>query len=193
MKFTKKELRDLAISILVLALAFSAFNIDMLLATIFVMIAVFASHEILGHKLVAQYFECDATYKMWPLGLGLGLVTALLGGFIFAAPGAVYISPVVRKKFAFTVARLSKKQFGLIAAAGPFVNIVIGFLLMLINNFVYAWDIFVLTAQVSFILALFNMIPFPPLDGQKVIRWDWRPWLLLLASGIAGYILLIYL
>jgi len=193
MKFSQREIRDLAISIFVLAFAFSGFDFSMMIPTLFVITVVFASHEILGHKLVAQHFECDAEYKMWPLGLGLGLITGLLGGFIFAAPGAVYISPVIRKGFAFNVGQLTKKQFGLIAAAGPFVNIVIGFALILISFFVMPWYIFTLTAQISFILALFNLIPFPPLDGQKIMGWDNRVWVALLASAIIGYSLLTYL
>lgn len=192
MKFTQREVRDLGISTLVIALVFSAFDITMILPMIFIVFAVFVSHEILGHKLMAQHFECDAEYRMWPLGLGLGLVTGLLGGFIFVAPGAVYISPVIRKKFAFTVARLNRKQYGIIAAAGPFVNIMIAFALIGINM-IYPWFVFSLTAKISFFLALFNLIPFPPLDGQKIMGWDRKVWLALLASSIIGYSLLIYL
>lgn len=193
MHFSKMEIGELAISIFVLAFAFSGFDFNLMIPTVFVMIAVFASHEILGHKLVAQHFECEAEYRMWPLGLGLGLLTGLLGGFIFAAPGAVYISPVIRKKFAFTVARLSKKEFGMIAAAGPFVNIIIGFSLVFVNVFLAPWYIFAMVARISFILALFNLMPFPPLDGQKIISWDNRVWIALLAVSIIGYMLLTYL
>ena len=193
MHFSSREIKELAISILVLSFAFSGFDFALMLPTIFVMVAVFASHEILGHKLVAQHFECESEYRMWPLGLGLGILTGLLGGFIFAAPGAVYISPIIRKKFAFNVARLSKKEFGLIAAAGPFVNIVVGFTLLLVSVFIAPWYIFVLTAKISFILALFNLMPFPPLDGQKILSWDNRVWIALLAASIIGYVLLTYL
>ncbi len=193
MKFSQREIKELTISIFVLAFAFSGFDFAMMIPTLFIIVLVFGSHEILGHKLVAQYFDCDAEYRMWPLGLGLGLITGLLGGILFAAPGAVYISPVIRKKFAFSVGRLTKKQFGLIAAAGPFVNIVIGFALVAIS-FLYTMPWYVIsTAQISFILALFNLIPFPPLDGQKITRWDTRVWVALLASGIIGYSLLTYL
>lgn len=192
MKFSQREIRDLTISTIVLALVFSAFDISLIIPTLFVMTAVFVSHEILGHKLAAQHFDCDAEYRMWPLGLGLGLITGLLGGIIFVAPGAVYISPVIRKKFAFTVGRLNRKQFGLIAAAGPLVNIIIAFVLIGINYF-YPWSIFVLTIKISFFLALFNLIPFPPLDGQKIMKWDVRVWIALLASAVIGYSLLIYL
>ena len=73
MHFSQREIGELAISIFVLAFAFSGFNFSLMIPTAFVMIAVFASHEILGHKLVAQHFGCESEYRMWPLGLGLGL------------------------------------------------------------------------------------------------------------------------
>lgn len=192
MKFTQREIRDLLISTVVIALVFSAFNISMIIPMLFIVFAVFVSHEILGHKFMAQHYECDAEYRMWPLGLGLGILTGLLGGFIFVAPGAVYISPVVRGSFAFNVSRLGRKEYGHIAAAGPFVNIAVGLGLIGLNFF-YPWSIFVLTSKISFFLALFNLIPFPPLDGQKIIGWDWRVWLSLLASAVIGYGLIIYL
>ncbi|MDD5416654.1 MAG: metalloprotease [Candidatus Aenigmarchaeota archaeon] len=189
MKFTYREVRDLAVSVTVLALVFSGFDISLLIPTLFIMTAVFLSHEILGHKMVAQHYECEAEYRMWPLGLLLGMVTALLGGFIFAAPGAVYISPVIRKNFTFNVSRLTQREYAFISAAGPIVNIIVAFGMIAINQF-YPWDIFMLTAKLSFFLALFNLIPFPPLDGEKIIRWNWKFWLVILISAIAGYVLI---
>jgi len=190
MKFTKREVRDLIISVVVLSLIFCSFDVSLFATTLFVMFAVFISHEILGHKLVAQHFECEAEYRMWPFGLLLGLVTSFLG-FVFVAPGAVYITPNVRKNFAFQVSKLGRREFGLIAFAGPFVNVIIGTALLIVN-YIHPWDMFALAAELSFFLAIFNMIPFPPLDGEKIIRWDRRLWLVLFASSLAGYLILIF-
>lgn len=183
--FTKNEIRDLIISVFVLALVFSRFDFSLILLTLFIVVIVFVSHEIIGHKFVAQHYGFDAEYKVWPLGLALGLITALIpGGFVIAAPGATYISPY-KKGFAFRVGTLSKKQYAIISLAGPVVNIAFA-LSMLALNFFYAFDVFSLTASISFFLAFFNLLPIPPLDGSKIISWNLPVWLVVTAVAFVG-------
>ena len=134
---------------------------------------------------MAQHYGFDAEYKVWPLGLALGLITALIpGGFVIAAPGATYISPY-KKNFAFRVGTLSKKQYAIISLAGPLVNIAFA-LSMLALNFFYAFDLFILTARISFFLAFFNLLPIPPLDGSKIISWNLPVWLVAAGISFAG-------
>lgn len=188
MKFSQIEIKELLISTVALALMFSRFNLDVLPITLFVVIFAFASHEVLGHKLFAQHYGFDAEFRMWPSGIILGLLMALMGGFVFAAPGAVMISPI-SKKFAFSVGKMNIQQYGLIAASGPMVNIAIG-LIMFGALFYYPFDILALTARISFFLALFNMIPFGPLDGEKVMKWSWKVWGLISGIALIGYLIL---
>jgi Zn-dependent protease len=185
--FSRKEIKDLFISVIVLSLAFSSFNLEALPVTIFIVLAVFISHE-MSHKFLAQHYGFSAEYRMWTFGLLLGLISAVLpGGIMFAAPGAVYITPY-RREFAFRVARLTKKQHGLINLAGPLTNIMIGIALVLIS-FYFPLELFILTARVSFFLALFNLIPIPPLDGSKVISWNSKLWALAFALSLIGLLI----
>jgi len=85
---------------------------------------------------------------------------------------------------------LTLRESGLVALMGPAVNMVAGLFFLLlagsINNVVAligAWG-----AYVNFFLAAFNMIPFPPLDGQKVLQWNPAVWAV--AIGFAGYMVL---
>jgi Zn-dependent protease len=125
----------------------------------------FVLHE-LSHKFVAQRYGYWAEFRMWPLGLVLALVTSL-GGLIFAAPGATYISG----------ANISQPENGRISLAGPLTNVAVAalFLPFLFSSGVYG-DLGGLGVRINLFLAAFNLIPFGPLDGAKVFRWNTGLW-----------------
>ena len=186
--FSSVELRDLAISVFVLALAFSFWNLALLPLTLFIIVIAFAAHEIIGHKLVAQHYGYFAEYRMWTYGLVVALVSSFFG-FIFAAPGAVYISPV-RKKFAFHVARITERENGIISLGGPAVNIALGFAMFASAFLLPAFsELFFTASRISFWLALFNLIPFPPLDGSKVFAWNKAIWIAAALLAVAGFVI----
>ena len=135
----------------------------------------FVGHE-MGHKLVAQKFGMWSEYRMYPMGLMLSLVCALVG-FLIAAPGAV----MIRGDY------ITNEQNGKISIAGPMVNIVlaaVGLLgVLLFNHTAMVVPMYLLLTMNS-VLALFNLLPFPPLDGSKIISWDLMIWICCIA--IAG-------
>lgn len=183
--FSRLEVRDLLISAAVLAFALG--GIAGFLPALAVVALVFLSHEVVGHKLVAQRYGCFAEYRMWPTGLLLALVTSLFG-FIFAAPGAVYISPVTKREFAFTVVHLTRREHGLIAVAGPAVNVGLG-IGLLAASLVWPVGLLVVAARFSAFLAIFNLMPVPPLDGSKVMAWSKAAWAASIAAAAALYII----
>lgn len=170
MEFEKTELVHLAISVLTITAAFyillTKLGSDIALSTVFLTVGIaFASHEF-THKAVAQKFGCVAVYRTWFSGLILALAFAVLTPFVFAAPGAVYI----KKKY------LSMRENGLISISGPLTNLALAF--------VFFW-IFLNTGfssigfwgfRINIFLAFFNMVPFPPLDGYKVVKWSPVVW-----------------
>lgn len=122
----------------------------------------FMLHEF-AHKVVAQRNGAWAEFRAYPMGLAMSIVFALLG-FILAAPGAVYIQ-----------GRISPKQNGLISIAGPLTNmglaVLFFWLYFLVGEGLLAFALF----QIGFInilLAAFNLLPIPPLDGYKVLKWS---------------------
>ena len=195
MRFTQREIKELIISTVVLAFAFSRIInigdfITNFLASLFILTVVFVPHELLGHKLIAQRFGCHAEYRMWKTGLIIAIIGSLFG-VVFAAPGAVMIFPGIRKEFAWTIHRITSKEMALIALAGPIVNIIFGFALigLLFASLPYAAIIYT-AARISFFLALFNLLPFGPLDGAKILNYSWKLWGIGMALAAGGYLVL---
>ena len=154
-------------------------NLVLVIGMAFVAVSLgFVFHE-LGHRLVARRFGYFAEYAMWPTGLMVALGLSLFG-FVFAAPGAVMIYP---KATVWGTISPSREKVGLIALAGPATNIGLA-VVFLTLNFVEPTLLFTLGARINTWLALFNLIPFGPLDGAKILRWDKRIWLISIA--VAG-------
>ena len=195
-RFTKKEIRDLIISFIVIALGFTILysngdysHIGIVFPVVMIGVGVgFIFHE-LGHKFVAMHYGYYAEYELWPTGLLIALVSSFFG-FIFAAPGAVVIYSQ----------GMEEKTNGLISIAGPLVNIALGLIFFLIlgslGDFVYTeagaivYLICVLGTRINFFLAAFNLLPIPPLDGSKVLSWSVPIWLVTFA--IAAILVLFF-
>ena len=195
-RFTKKEIRDLIISFIVIALGFTILysngdysHIGIVFPVVMIGVGVgFIFHE-LGHKFVAMNYGYYAEYELWPTGLLIALVSSFFG-FIFAAPGAVVIYSQ----------GMEEKTNGIISIAGPIVNIILGLIFFLIlgslGDFVYTeagaivYLICVLGTRINFFLAAFNLLPIPPLDGSKVMAWSIPIWLITFA--IAALLVLFF-
>lgn len=130
----------------------------------------FLAHE-LAHKFIAQRHHAWAEFRMSPFGLVFSVMTASFG-FLFAAPGATVVGGMN-----------DLREWGKTSLAGPMTNlafsaiflsgavataaaqlpaVVIGALLWL--TFFNGW------------FATFNLLPFGPLDGAKVLRWSRPTW-----------------
>jgi Zn-dependent protease len=178
--FTAREVRDIIISMLVIAVIFAYLingrnineNLILLIPSLLVAVGLgFVLHE-LAHKFVAVRYGFYAEFKMWLEGLIFALFTAFILGFVFVAPGAVYIHGEY----------ISKEQNGKISIAGPLVNIVLALLFLVLTPFVTKnptdimgfifGTIVVYGFIINSILAAFNLIPLGIFDGAKVLRWN---------------------
>lgn len=188
-KFSKTEILHLSVALLVLSAAFTIIyaranpsyfsqdavtNIAMwFLVSLALVAASFLSHE-MGHKFVAQKYGAWSEFRLFPIGLVVCLVFSFLG-FLFAAPGAVYIN-----------GNIDRRMNGHISLAGPVVNIAIGAVTLLVSFLTVGRisAIFMLMANLNGFLAVFNMLPIPPFDGYKVIRWSIPVYVVVMALGI---------
>lgn len=182
-RFSKGEVRDILISMVVIAgvfaYVFSGRNLQLALvllpATLVTVGLGFVLHEI-AHKLMAIRYGFWAEYRLWLEGLILALVTSYFG-FVFAAPGAVYIHGNY----------IDRDINGRISLAGPLTNIILAIIFLISSSvlpspFNY---VAVLGYTVNSFLALFNLIPIAVLDGAKVFRWNPLIWLIAAASAFA--------
>jgi Zn-dependent protease len=197
-KFSRIEIYHLLLAMGVLTLAFSfAFSGNSILfgfenvQTLFFAIPIaflgiltaFFVHE-LSHKFMAQKYGLWSEFRMYPRGLLLSLFFAVFTGFVFAAPGAVMFRGETRNF-----------EMGRIAAAGPLANIVIAVITYPLYRFVFFETSFVgkilgFICLINALLGTFNLLPFGPFDGMKVIRWNGIAWAALFIIAIIMMILI---
>lgn len=177
--FTSREIRDILISMLIIAVIFayllSRGNANTFVALIPALLLTvglgFVLHE-LAHKFVAVRYGFYAEFRMWLEGLIFALITAFLLGVVFIAPGAVYIHGQ----------HITTEQNGKISIAGPLVNIALAILFLSLTPFITLnptdiWgfefaNIVLYGFIINSILAAFNLLPISIFDGAKVIRWN---------------------
>lgn len=181
----QREIKELALSALVLALAFSiarrgevwglgSITVYSIAITLVTVSLGFLLHE-LGHRFLARHYGSYAEYRMWKQGLGLALLLSFFG-LVFAAPGAVMIHS--RADLWGRRHELTIRRTGLISLIGPVINVALA-VAFFVAGYIYPEYKFLAAdgASINMWLALFNMFPIPPLDGSKVFSWDKRIWL----------------
>jgi len=193
--FSKKELQELGLAMGVLIMAFTVLQMNRLglgsaaslaAAPGFVLVSTvavftgFFMHE-MGHKYTAQKYGCWAEFRAWKRGLLLAVVTSFIG-FLFAAPGAVYIR-----------GNVTMEENGKISAAGPGMNLLMVLVMLPVALFVpgFFGALAVGVIFINTILGLFNLIPFGQLDGAKIWRWNKMIYLGLALSLVATFILVL--
>ena len=182
----KHELRDLVLSWIVLTFAFSFNSIinrdfEVVASYAIAVMLGFVFHEMM-HRKVAQRYGAIARYRAWYMGLLLAVVVsvATMGRFVIAAPGAVEIV-LPPMPYGYLV-----RITAAIAASGPFTNLLISIFALPFHLLLKGYTCLpTIVGEVNAILALFNLIPLPPLDGWKVFRYSPLAWLLFfLASAL---------
>jgi Zn-dependent protease len=173
------EIFDIAVSVIALSVAFSIGRTEYFPIILLTVGVGFVAHE-LAHRFVANHYGAKAFFKAWPEGLLLMFVMAWVsqGQFLFAAPGAVYIYSNY----------LTRRQNGIISIAGALMNCFLALIFLVIalaigiglsqnQNAILSAEAFIaFGTYTNLYLAFFNMIPIPPLDGSKVMAWNFPIW-----------------
>jgi len=194
LKFSRQEIFHILVAIAVLTIAFSfAFAsypplshldeiIEYLPFSFLAIVTAFFCHEI-AHKYVGQKFGYWSEFRMYPQGLLFALFLCVVAGIVFAAPGSVQI-----------FGGPNKDEMGKISAAGPATNIVLCVIFIGIwyfsNGIIASVSFFI--AYINMFLAFFNLLPFGPLDGAKILRWKIEVWGFLIGVNVVIFLMLFY-
>ena len=183
---------------------------SIILIAIFLLVA-FPVHEF-AHA-AAAYWQGDATAKLFgrmtlnpvvhfdPMGGMMTIITVLIGGFLFGWAKPTPINP----------ANFRDRRNGevIVSLAGPASNLLMAVLGAVVIRVIVAaqavppplvWDALQLFVIFNIALAIFNLIPIPPLDGSALLyrflsprrAWQIRP--ILAQYGLfilIGFILLL--
>ena len=146
-----------------------------------IFVSAFLVHE-LAHKFLAQYYGSWAEFRAFMWGLVVTAISALpMMPFKFIAPGAVMIGLSDRSKF------------GRVALVGPLTNLAMGFSFLFLSLFFSSYSpYFVVGASFNGWIALFNLMPFGVLDGQKIFEWNKLIWIMTMAAA-SGLFIIAYL
>jgi Zn-dependent protease len=124
----------------------------------------FVLHELL-HKFTAQRFGFWSEFRANYVTLGLSILFAYVVHIVFAAPGATMIYGP----------NITKRQNGIISAAGPLLNLALGGLYLLLWLLVPLGGLLSYVGIYGFViniwLSAFNLLPIGPLDGRKILNW----------------------
>lgn len=151
---------------------FLAFRLEQLPFVIIALLVAFTVHEF-AHAYTAYKFGDDTAKKQGRLTLNpvhhldpIGTIFILIAGFGWARP-----VPVNRRNF-----KNPKLAGVLVSLAGPLSNFLIAFIALGIlyliggnaNEFVF--KLFETMVWLNVLLFVFNLLPFPPLDGYRILE-----------------------
>ena len=194
--FKREEFRDILITAIVLGFLFS-FNpgflptgytwFENLISAFLVVLFSFFVHQ-LAHKMRANSIEVVAEYTLIPQYILLAIFVTIFTGImmgpegilVFAVLGFITVKSKYSPRLGYWRIRLTRKEMGEVAWAGPLANIGLAMFFKLLEPLNPAFFGYAIT--INLLIALFHLFPIPPLDGSLVLGWNFIAWLVSIIS-----------
>lgn len=154
-------------------------SLSVLIKSLFISLVLFLPHE-LSHYLVARRI---AGLKAGFLIVDWATLLSLI--LCYFRVNFILVGGVV-------VDHASKRDMGKIALAGPLANYAFGIGVLLVSM-VLPTPYTRTMLFYSFWYGLFNLLPFPPLDGFKVFIWSKKDWFFGFMTGVLGLLALSFI
>ncbi|BDC19456.1 site-2 protease family protein [Acidianus sp. HS-5] len=157
-----------------------------LIAALFTLIAATIAvvpHEF-AHRQVARKYGCFSRFTLSFSGFLATSIINLFGIAIVFFSGYTLIS--------CNFFRANKKLDGITAAAGPATNLIVSAIFYVLATLFFpslAGILFFYIAMFNSAVAFFNLLPFWVLDGAKIMRWDIKIWVLMIAVSLIMMVL----
>lgn len=209
LKFSKREVREIIIAVLIGTLIFAfddgssdgkfiwgrwAANAILVLFIVFVSFGL----RVITQKMVALKLGFRAEFRLWSYGLAASFVlTFLTGGRVpIFFPGGTHFTHLAAERLGSFRYGLNYGSCGWSGAAGSFMNIFIGMTTTFIFGQLMGIDVIATPilhkiVLINFLMALYTLLPIPPLDGCLLFfgsRMNWA-----ITVGITGAYVILYL
>ncbi len=185
-----KEYYMLLLSALAVGFSITGFTVFtnpiMGLVMILLLAISFTLHEIF-HRIEAKRLGYIAFYRINKMGFLLTLVSFFLP-FKIIAPGEVAFYSIYKVP--------SIRDIATISLVGPLSNILLavvlkitGIILVMQGANNYIVDLMLRIGSFNGYIAFFNLIPIPPLDGSKIVKYSLFLWFVLLILSTIMFII----